>query len=49
MAGVRAQRTTLTSSNETVSVFNKYGVCTKKYKKSILILIKGVLKWEKLK
>ena len=33
MAGVRAQRTTLTSSNGTVSVFNKYGVCTKQYKK----------------
>lgn len=32
-AGVRAQSITLTDSKGTVSVFNKYGVCTKQYKK----------------
>lgn len=32
-AGVRAESVTLTSSKGIVSVFNKYGVCTKQYKK----------------
>lgn len=32
-AGVRAQSVTLTDSKGVVSVFNKYGVCTKQYKK----------------